>query len=97
MSASPGTASFCAHDHARDVAAGIWVIAPAFVLDLVHEQLNDADATPAREEAYLAGARINDDELRDATADDEARRAQAHRGRRPAARRAQADRLPPAD
>ena len=47
------------------------------MLDLVHEQLQDDDTTPAREEAYFAGARIDDDELRDAAADDEARRAQA--------------------
>ena len=32
---------------------------------------------PAREEAYFAGARIDDDELRDAGAEDEQRRAQA--------------------
>ena len=47
------------------------------MLDLVHEQLSDADATPAREEAYFAGARIDDDELRDAAAEDEQRRTQA--------------------
>ena len=47
------------------------------MLDLVHEQLSDDDATPAREEAYFAGARIDDDELRDAAAEDEQRRAQA--------------------
>ena len=35
------------------------------------------DTTPAREEAYFAGARLDDDELRDAAADDEQRRAQA--------------------
>ena len=32
---------------------------------------------PAREEAYFAGARLDDDELRDAAAEDEQRRAQA--------------------
>ena len=47
------------------------------MLDLVHEHLGEADTTPAREEAYFAGARIDDDELRDAAADDERRRAQA--------------------
>ena len=65
------------HDRGQDFAAGIWVIDPAFMIDLVHEQLQDDDTTPAREEAYFAGARIDDDELRDAAADDEARRAQA--------------------
>jgi hypothetical protein len=66
-----------AHDRGQDFAAGIWVVDPVFMLDLVHEQLNDADATPAREEAYFAGARIDDDELRDAAAEDEQRRTQA--------------------
>ncbi len=66
-----------AHDRGQDFAAGIWVVDPAFMLDLVHEQLNDADETPAREEAYFVGARLDDDELRDAFAEDEQRRAQA--------------------
>ena len=56
------------HDRGQDFAAGIWVIDPAFMLDLVHEQLNDGDTDPAREEAYFAGARLDDDELRDAAA-----------------------------
>lgn len=47
------------------------------MLDLVHEHLRDGDIKPAREEAYFAGARIDDDELRDAAAEDERRRAQA--------------------
>ena len=66
-----------AHDRRQDFAAGIWVVDPAFMLDLVHEQLTDADATPAREQAYFAGARIDDDELRDAAAEDDQRRTQA--------------------
>ena len=65
------------HDRGQDFAAGIWVIDPAFMLDLVHEQLKDHDTTRAREEAYFAGARIDDQELRDVAADDEARRVQA--------------------
>jgi hypothetical protein len=65
------------HERGRDFAAGIWVVDPAFMLDLAHEQLKDDDTTPAREEAYFAGARIDDDELRDAAAEDEQRRAQA--------------------
>ena len=65
------------HDRGQDFAAGIWVVDPVFMLDLVHEQLNDADATPAREEAYFAGARIDDDDLRDAAAEDQQRRTQA--------------------
>ena len=35
------------------------------MLDLVNEQLDDGDTVAAREEAYFAGARIDDDELRD--------------------------------
>ena len=37
----------------------------------------EVETAPAREEAYFAGARIDDDELRDAAAEDEQRRAQA--------------------
>ena len=47
------------------------------MIDLVHEQLQDDGTAPAREEAYFAGARIDDGELRDAAAQDEARRVQA--------------------
>jgi hypothetical protein len=65
------------HERGQDFAAGIWVVDPAFMLDLAGEQLGDDDTTPAREEAYFAGARLDDDELRDAAAEDEARRAQA--------------------
>jgi hypothetical protein len=65
------------HERGRDFAAGIWVIDPAFMLDLVHEQLREVDTAPAREEACFAGARIDDDELRDAAVEDEQRRAQA--------------------
>jgi len=65
------------HDRGRDFAAGIWVVDPAFMIDLVHEQLQDEQTAPAREEAYFAGARLDDDELRDAAAQDEQRRAHA--------------------
>jgi hypothetical protein len=65
------------HERGRDFAAGIWVVDPAFVLDLAHEQLGEGETTPAREEAYFAGTRLDDNELRDAAAEDEARRAQA--------------------
>ena len=47
------------------------------MLDLVQEHIGEDDTTPAREEAYFAGARLDDDELRDAAAEDEQRRAQA--------------------
>ena len=65
------------HDRGLDFAAGIWVVDPAFMLDLVHEQLGASDTTPAREEAYFAGARLDDNELREAADEDEQRRAQA--------------------
>ena len=65
------------HDRGPDFAAGIWVVDPAFMLDLAHQQLKDDDTAPAREEAYFAGARIDDDELRDAATEDQQRRAQA--------------------
>jgi hypothetical protein len=64
-------------DRGRDFAAGIWVIDPALMIDLVHEQIQDDESAPAREEAYFAGARLDDDELRDAAAEDEQRRAHA--------------------
>ena len=44
------------HDRGPDFAAGIWVIDPVFMLDVVHEQLKHADDAPAREQAYFAGA-----------------------------------------
>jgi hypothetical protein len=47
------------HERGRDFAAGIWVVDPAFMLDLVHEQLGEGETAPAREEAYFAGARID--------------------------------------
>ncbi len=65
------------HERGPDFAAGIWVVEPAFTLDLAHEQLGEVETAPAREEAYFAGARLDHDELRDAAAEDEQRRAQA--------------------
>jgi hypothetical protein len=65
------------HERGQDFAAGIWVVDPAVMLDLACEQLRDGDTTPAREEAYFAGSRLDDDELRHAAAEDDQRRAQA--------------------
>ena len=65
------------HDRGRDFAAGIWVVDPAFMLDFVHEHIGEGDTTPAREAAYFAGACVDDQDLRDAAAEDEQRRAQA--------------------
>jgi len=57
------------HDRGRDFAASIWVVDPAFIIDLVHEEAKDAgDGSPAREEAYFAGAKLQDDEMREAAA-----------------------------
>ena len=52
------------HDRGRDFAAGMWVIDPVFMLDVVREQLEDAGDAPAREHAYFSGARLDDDQLR---------------------------------
>jgi hypothetical protein len=65
------------HERGQDFAAGIWVVDPAFMLDLACEQLREVDTASAREEAYFAGARLDDDELRDAAAEDGERRARA--------------------
>jgi hypothetical protein len=64
-------------DRGQDFAAGIWVIDPVFMIDAVREQLADAcaDTTPARDERYFAGARLDDDELRHAAEEDRERRA----------------------
>jgi hypothetical protein len=65
------------HSRGQDFAAAIWVVDPAFMIDLVHQELKDDTSAPAREEAYFAGARLDDDELRDAAAAHEQRRAHA--------------------
>jgi len=63
------------HQRGQDYADTIWVIDPAFIIELAHEQLKQhADDTPAREEAYFAGARLDDDELRAAGQQDHERR-----------------------
>jgi hypothetical protein len=62
-------------DRGQDFAAGIWVIDPVFMLDTVRQQLADADSTPAREERYFAGTRLDDEDLRDAVEEDRERRA----------------------
>ena len=56
------------------------------MIDLVHQHLQDDATAPARDEAYFAGARLDDDELRDAAAQDEQRRAQARARHADAAR-----------
>jgi hypothetical protein len=78
------------HDRGADFAAGIWVIDPVFMLDVIHHELDHADADVAREDAYFAGARLQDDELREAAANDVKRR-QAARERHCAAVRTNLD------
>ena len=62
-------------------AAGIWVVDPAFMIDPRPGAAPGRRDRAAREQAYFAGARIDEDELRDAAAEDEQRRAQRRRGR----------------
>jgi hypothetical protein len=62
-------------ERGQDFAAGIWVIDPVFMIDAVRHQLADDDGEVAREEAYFGGARLDDDELRDAAEEDRQRRA----------------------
>ena len=63
------------HRRGHDFADGIWVINPLFMIDLAHEHLaNQQDDQPAREEAFFAGAPLDDDELRAAGQEDRERR-----------------------
>ena len=63
------------HQRGQDFADGIWVVNPLFIIDLAHEQLaNIDDHQPAREEAFFAGAGLDDDELRAAGQEDRERR-----------------------
>lgn len=64
------------HERGRDFAAGVWVIDPVFMLDVVHEQLEHADDESARHETYFSGARLDDDELRVVAEQDRQRRAE---------------------
>jgi hypothetical protein len=68
------------HDRGQDFAAGIWIVDPVFMLDLIHHELDQTDGAPAREHAYFAGAGLDDTDLNDAAADDHERR-QAARAR----------------
>jgi len=63
------------HQRGQDFADGIWVVNPLFIIDLAHEQLaNHENDQPAREEAFFAGAGLDDDELRAAGQEDRAQR-----------------------
>jgi hypothetical protein len=65
------------HERGQDFAAGIWVVDPVFILDLVSEELEGHDGEVAREDAYFAGARLDDADLREARAEDQDLRARA--------------------
>jgi hypothetical protein len=63
------------HQRGQEFADGIWVVNPLFMVDLVREQLaNHEGDQPAREEAFFAGAGLDDDELRAAGQEDGERR-----------------------
>ncbi|HTT31152.1 MAG TPA: hypothetical protein VMG37_22240 [Solirubrobacteraceae bacterium] len=63
------------HRRGQDFADGIWVVNPVFMIDLVREHLADhQNDQPAREEAFFAGAALDDDELRTAGQEDRERR-----------------------
>jgi len=69
------------HERGQDFAAGVWVIDPVFTLDLIATELADhTDGTTAREEAYFAGAKLDDQDLREA-AEQERERKAAERAR----------------
>jgi hypothetical protein len=62
----------------QDFAGGIRVVDPTSMIDLVCEQLVAGDDEEvAREEAFFAGAGLDDDELRAAGRDDRARKSAA--------------------
>jgi hypothetical protein len=65
------------HERGQDFAAGIWVVHPVFMLDLVRDELEESDGEVAREDAYFAGARLDDADLSEARAEDQDLRARA--------------------
>ena len=63
------------HRRGQDFADGIWVVNPLFMIDLVHEHLaGHPDEQAAREEAFFAGAALDDEELQTAGQEDRERR-----------------------
>ncbi len=72
------------HHRGQDFADSIWVVSPLFMIELCHDRLAaHANNKPAKEEAYFAGAKIADEELRSV--------GQADRERRTAERKRQAE------
>ena len=67
------------HQRGPDFAAGIWIVDPVFTVDLVIEAVKhtDTDRHTTRDEAFFAGADLNDDELKQAAHDDQERKKQA--------------------
>ena len=68
------------HERGRDFAAGVWVIDPVFMLDVIRERLDAAEADDTaspRDERYFAGAGLTSPDLKAAAAEDADRRAQA--------------------
>ena len=63
------------HERGQDFADGSWVVNPVFMIDLARDHLADhQDDQVAREEAFFAGAGIDDDDLRAAGREDRERR-----------------------
>ena len=63
------------HQRGRDFADGIWVVNPLFMIDLARDHLaGHQDDQPAREEAFFAGAALDDDDLQAAGQEDRERR-----------------------
>ena len=63
------------HQRGQDFADAIWVINPVFMIDLAREHLADHhNDQPARDDAFFAGAALDDDELRTAGQQDRERR-----------------------
>ena len=62
------------HRRGEDFADGIWVIDPLFLIDCAHELLAEGAGGHAAEETMFSGAKLQDDEMDAARADDDARR-----------------------
>jgi len=65
------------HQRGEDFADGIWVIDPVFILDEVRTQLAAADAGPERDESFFGGAKLDDEEMKEAAEAERKRRQEA--------------------
>jgi hypothetical protein len=68
-------------ERGTDFAAGVWVIDPAFVIEAIHETIGESELTGAVEETYFGAAKLSDDDIRAAAAEDKQRK-QAEREQR---------------